>query len=123
LVNALVIAFLWRSAHESAPAPPENLVMTLVIPDFDIEDAGTGDPRPCADAYVGVGIIFSALTNRVIKVPEHLPAYVAGVRLGDLLVSVTGSPVARIVYVHDNAIHEVRAHTQRICELTEGHRL
>lgn len=70
------------------PTPPPDPPMTYVDTGAaTIDDAAiNAKGEPCTkteETYVGVGFMFFGL--KVIDAPPHLPAYLAGIRVGDEL--------------------------------------
>jgi len=40
----------------------------------------------CLKSYNGIGLTFDPSTNTIIDVPDQLPAFIAGIRIGDVII-------------------------------------
>jgi len=72
------IVQLYIVSQKDEPQPPQN------------GDKGQWTGDDCPDVkkiYEGVGIIYDPGTGRVLQAPPSLPAYKAGVRVGDVFVN------------------------------------
>jgi hypothetical protein len=105
LIVHLVIPvyFLWppTMVPPPPPVPPDKgTIEVKLIPMSAVEEEkkkgpepgidGSPDPRICAQVdstYVGIGIIHSFSTQVVTSAPAGYPGYDAGIRVGDILIT------------------------------------
>jgi hypothetical protein len=86
-VNALA-AWLFTHPYLAHPEPQEQdmqYVDATLHPDLkDASDSGSA-PDECPHKYIGVGFMYDQNTHVILQAPEHLPAYKAGIREGDII--------------------------------------
>lgn len=81
------MAFLWLLFPSSTPPQPKEqpMQMQFIETALSIQDSGVSTGPPCGHKYVGVGIMYDGVTRMILEAPEHLPAYLAGLRAGDVI--------------------------------------
>jgi hypothetical protein len=126
IANALMaLAMIGPSA---SPPPPEQAMTYVNLPnEAQLQDTSdTSQQTPCEQSYIGVGFMYSANTSEIIQAPEPLPAYQAGLRVGDIVELLPPMPM----YVGKSVMFRVRrgsAHLtftinpQHICYLEGTH--
>lgn len=97
----VLLALILPSCSTVKPPPPKDdkrLTVVRLLPyqepkttDTTVAKNGrtwTGDDCPDkTKVYEGIGIVYGFLTDRVLEAPPSLPAYKAGVRVNDIIVS------------------------------------
>lgn len=88
LVSALIhltvfVVMSWQPTPEEEKKEPvydEEGIMEMKI-----VRVSPGGSRACQNTYNGIGIMYRVADHIIIDAPENLPAYKAGVRVGDYL--------------------------------------
>lgn len=115
LVHALVLLLVLpaKPVEPIPPPPPEPEIKAFIVNDNiqALEDRNITDPnkKDCTlteKTYIGVGILYDS-SGLVLSAPPHLPAYLAGVREGDIIgwdlilkVTTEGKPITFHVIRH-----------------------
>lgn len=107
--------FAGTLSEEQTKADNVDQVFTADI----IEASASKDDNPCTletSSYIGVGIVHSLSSNMIMQAPEQYPAYRAGIRKGDIFISVTEDGEYKNLTVTRNGITlEFHIKTQPIC--------
>jgi hypothetical protein len=73
-----------QQSQPGTPPPERAMTVTLQLKLQDRTTDKTATP-PCDKTYVGVGFMYNGETREILEAPPHLPAYEAGIRVGDIV--------------------------------------
>lgn len=86
---------------------------------------GTGGCPPEFLTYIGVGFVYDMNTGLIIQAPPHLPAYQAGIRIGDAFLDydldtpiVDGYRIIRVQRYDSILVFKIKV--KRICHSKDG---
>lgn len=128
IVNAILVTLLVLgrpiAKPQPDPAPPDMQFIDMSV--SVLQDATDGTGPECDNRYIGVGFIYNRETLEILQTPEHLPAYKAGIRPGDVVEQMPQPPM-EVGHTYYFQVWRTNSHRgyllrpQRICYLTGPH--
>jgi len=111
---------MFTGAKTDSPVPPIPEMAVSVSDMPTIEPEGMSGAPPCESHYVGIGVLYRYNDGRITDAPESLPAYEAGVRVGDRLLdiplSMTPGKTVRVVVGRNGQRLTLHITPRFICE-------